>query len=123
MSRQHGIEVELATGSAPWVVTEERSLCLYRVAQEALQNAAKHSGCSRIDVELEAQHGLLQMRVRDLGRGFDVNHYEAGLGLASMRERMRMVGGTLEIHSTQGQGTEIVTRVQTSAIAQTASAD
>jgi PAS domain S-box-containing protein len=123
MSRQHAIEVELVSGSAPWVVTEERSLCLYRVAQEALKNAAKHSGCSRIDVELEAQHGQLQMRVRDFGRGFDVNNYEAGLGLASMKERMRMVGGALEIRSTPGQGTEIVTRVETSAIAHTASAD
>jgi PAS domain S-box-containing protein len=123
MSRQQGIEVELVAGSAPWVVTEERSLCLYRVAQEALKNAAKHSGCSKIEVELEPQHGLLQMRVRDFGRGFDVNNYEAGLGLASMRERMRMVGGTLEIRSTPGQGTEIVTLVEASAIAHTASAD
>jgi PAS domain S-box-containing protein len=123
MSRQHAIEVELFTGSAPWVVTAEKSLCLYRVAQEALKNAAKHSGSSKIAVELEAQHGFLQLRVRDNGQGFDVNHYEPGLGLASMRERMRMVGGTLEIHSSRGQGTEIVTRVEVSVVVQSASAD
>lgn len=123
MSRQHAIEVELFTGSVPWVVTEERSLCLYRVAQEALKNAAKHSGSTKIQVELELHHSLLQLRVRDNGQGFDVNNYEPGLGLASMRERMRMVGGSLEIHSTPGQGTEIVTRVEVSAVAQPASAD
>jgi len=105
------------------VVTEERSLCLYRVAQEALKNAAKHSGSAKIQVELEVHHGLLELKVRDKGQGFDVNNYEPGLGLASMRERMRMVGGTLEIHSTPGQGTEIVTRVEVSDVAQPASAD
>ncbi len=123
MSRQHSIEVELFTGKVPWLVTEERSLCLYRVAQEALKNAAKHSGSSKIQVELEVQYGLLQLKVRDDGQGFDVNNYEPGLGLASMRERMRMVGGTLEIHSTPGHGTEIVSRVEVSAMAQQASAD
>jgi PAS domain S-box-containing protein len=123
MSRQHAIEVELFTGSAPWVVTAEKSLCLYRVAQEALKNAAKHSGSTKIAVELESQHGFLQLRVRDNGQGFDVNNYEPGLGLASMRERMRMVGGTLEIHSARGEGTEIVTRVEVSVVVQSASAD
>jgi PAS domain S-box-containing protein len=123
MSRQHAIEVELFTGTSPWVVTAEKSLCLFRVAQEALKNAAKHSGSSKIEVGLEALHGMLQLRVRDNGRGFDVNNYEPGLGLASMRERMRMVGGTLEIHSARGRGTEIVTRVEVSVVAQSASAD
>ncbi len=123
MSRQHAIEVELFTGSSPWVVTAEKSLCLYRVAQEALKNAAKHSGSSKINVELEAQHGVLQLKVKDNGQGFDVNNYEPGLGLASMRERMRMVGGTLEIHSSRSGGTEIVTRVEVSLLAQSASAD
>ncbi len=123
MSRQHAIEVELFTGSAPWVVTAEKSLCLYRVTQEALKNAAKHSGSSKIHVSLEAQHGFLQLRVRDNGQGFDVNNYEPGLGLASMRERMRMVGGTLEIHSSREQGTEIVMRVEVSVVVQSASAD
>jgi len=123
MSRQHAIEVELFTGTSPWVVTAEKSLCLYRVAQEALKNAAKHSGSSKIEVGLEALHGMLQLRVRDNGRGFDVSNYEPGLGLASMRERMRMVGGTLEIHSARGQGTEIMTRVEVSVVVQSASAD
>jgi PAS domain S-box-containing protein len=123
MSRQHTIEVELFASNTPWVVTAEKSLCLYRVAQEALKNAAKHSGGSMIKVELEAQHGSLQLKVSDNGKGFDVNNYEPGLGLASMRERMRMVGGTLEIHSSRGAGTEIVTRVEVSVLAQSASAD
>jgi len=123
MSRQHAIEVELSASNAPWAVTAEKSLCLYRVAQEALKNAAKHGGGSMIKVELEAMHGFLQLKVSDNGKGFDVNNYEPGLGLASMRERMRMVGGTLEIHSSWGRGTEIVTRVEVSAMAQSASAD
>jgi PAS domain S-box-containing protein len=123
MSRQHAIEVELFTGNTPWVVTAEKSLCLYRVAQEALKNAAKHSGSSKIKVELGAQHGFLELKIRDNGQGFDVSNYEPGLGLASMRERMRMVGGALEIHSARGEGTEIVTRVEVSVVVQSASAD
>ncbi len=123
MSKQHGIDVDLSAEGIPWNVTEERSLCLYRVAQEALKNAAKHSGSAKIDVELEARHGVLQMKVKDYGRGFDLNNYEAGLGIASMRERMRMVGGVLEIHSRPGRGTEIVTQVEASVMAQPASAD
>jgi PAS domain S-box-containing protein len=123
MSEQHGIDVELVVGRMSWMITEEQSLCLYRVAQEALKNAVKHSGSGKIEVELQAQNGMLQMTVRDYGQGFDVNKYEPGLGLASMRERMRMVGGTLEIHSTPGLGTEIVTQVEVSAVAHPASAD
>jgi PAS domain S-box-containing protein len=123
MSRQHAIEVDLFASNTPWVVTAEKSLCLYRVAQEALKNAAKHSGGSMIKVELEVLHGFLQLKVSDNGKGFDVNNYEPGLGLASMRERMRMVGGSLEIHSSRGAGTEIVTRVEVSVLVQSASAD
>jgi len=111
VARQHGVEVNLQAGVIPGEVSEERALCLYRVAQEALNNAVKHSGSPTIDVELAAIPNMLQLKVRDHGAGFDVNHHAAGVGLASMRERIRMAAGKLHISSKPGQGTEIVTEV------------
>lgn len=111
MSRQHGLEVNLTTRAIPPNLNEEKSLCLYRVAQEALKNAVKHSGTEKIEINVEGQAGALEMRVRDYGCGFDANRCDAGLGLASMRERLRMAGGSLEVRSEIGRGTEIVMRV------------
>lgn len=99
MSRQHGIEVNLIANPMPENISQDRALCLYRVTQDALKNAVKHSGAPRIEVELAAEDGLRRMLVRDDGQGFDVNHYHPGLELASMRERLRMIGGVLDVRS------------------------
>ena len=123
VSRQHGMEVKLQIGTIAGELTEERALCLYRVAQEALQNAAKHSGATVIQVELASSEAMLRMKIKDDGCGFDVNHYQPGLGLASMRERLRMASGKLQVNSRPGQGTEIVTEVGLEQIARHASAD
>ena len=122
VSRQHGMEVNLQAGTIPGEVSEERALCLYRVAQEALNNAVKHSGSARVEVELNAVASVLQLKVKDHGMGFDVNHHAAGVGLASMRERIRMAAGKLQIISKPGQGTEIVTEVAMEQVAKHASA-
>ena len=111
VARQHGVEINLQAGVIPGEVSEERALCLYRVAQEALNNAVKHSGSPTIDVELAAILNMVQLRVKDHGTGFDVNHHAPGVGLASMRERIRMAAGRFHISSKPGQGTEIVTEV------------
>jgi len=85
---------------------------LYRVAQEALNNIAKHAGAQAVVITLEASAGELVLRVRDDGRGFDAGKSFPGhLGLLSMRERAASVGGVIAISSAPGKGTEITIRV------------
>jgi PAS domain S-box-containing protein len=91
-------------------VPQEISLCLFRVLQEALQNAAKHSGAKRVEVQLAGNSGEIHLVVSDSGSGFDVNApgRSRGLGLTSMQERVRLVGGTIAIESTPQAGTTIL---------------
>jgi signal transduction histidine kinase len=85
---------------------------LYRIAQEALQNAAKHARAHTIELTLERLESELILRVRDDGRGFNPKRTFPGhLGLHSMRERMAAVGGDLEIRSSRGRGTSIYARL------------
>jgi PAS domain S-box-containing protein len=88
---------------------QEISLCLFRVLQEALNNAAKHSGVKRIEVQLAEKSGELHLIVTDSGRGFDIEaaRQGRGLGLTSMQERVRLVGGTIAIESKPMGGTAI----------------
>jgi len=91
----------------------EIGLCLFRVLQEALHNAAKHSGVKRIEVDLHEEAGEIHLIVRDSGRGFDVEAVKQGkgLGLTSMCERVRLVNGTIAIVSKPMGGTTIHVRV------------
>jgi signal transduction histidine kinase len=88
------------------------SLCLYRVAQEALRNVARHSSASSVEVELRAVGGGLELAVHDNGVGFDPIRKQArpSLGLAGMRQRLSLVDGELLIDSAPGGGTSIVAR-------------
>ena len=92
--------------------TQALSLCLYRVAQEALRNVARHSGASSVEVELRAVGGKLELAVEDNGVGFDPTRKQArpSLGLAGMRQRLFLVDGELLIDSAPGNGTSIVAR-------------
>jgi PAS domain S-box-containing protein len=86
---------------------------LFRVLQEALHNATKHSGMKRIEVQLREDSGEIHLIIRDSGKGFDVEAalQGKGLGLTSMRERVRLVNGTLFIESKPMGGTTIHVRV------------
>src|SRR5262245_31575912 len=84
---------------------------IYRVAQEALVNAARHSGANRIEVNLERQGDAVVLLVTDNGRGFTFADESKGLGLSGMRERALLVGGALEIDSRPGKGTTVKLRV------------
>ena len=88
------------------------SLCLYRVAQEALRNVARHSGAKSVEIGLRAVGGGLELAVRDNGVGFDPTRKQGrpSLGLAGMRQRLALVDGELLINSTPGGGTSIVAR-------------
>ena len=111
-ARQHNIEVDFSSAGVPSVVPPEIGLCLFRVLQEALQNAVKHSGASRIDVRVSAGDGRIHLSVSDAGAGFDVaeSRRRRGLGLLSMDERLKIVGGSLTIDSAPGRGTRIEAR-------------
>jgi signal transduction histidine kinase len=87
-------------------VADDTALCVFRVAQEALQNAIKHSGAGRIDVRLGATPSLLTLRVADDGCGFDpAASGHTGIGLLTMRERVELLRGSLRIVSKPGGGT------------------
>lgn len=92
----------------------ERRLVLYRVVQEAVSNALRHSGTSSVSVRLEEAGGRARAVVEDRGRGFDpeaVDERSGGLGLIGMEERVSAVGGRLEIDSEKGRGTRVVAEV------------
>lgn len=95
------------------VVPFEIGINLFRVLQEAVHNVVKHSGMKRIEVLLREGSGEIQLIVRDSGRGFDVDAalQGKGLGLTSMRERVRLVNGTIAISSKPMGGTTIHVRV------------
>jgi signal transduction histidine kinase len=84
------------------------TLCLFRIVQEALQNAVKHGSARKVSVDLAGDPKGLTLAIADDGVGFDVNALSAkGLGLVSMQERLEPLGGTLEIHSRPGAGTRL----------------
>jgi PAS domain S-box-containing protein len=113
LSEQHQAEIDFRDMAMPRSVPKEISLCLFRVLQEALQNAMKYSGVRHIKVELRGTEGEIQLTVSDLGIGFDPQDaiHRRGLGLISMRERMQLVSGEISIKSQPGAGTTIHARV------------
>lgn len=113
----HGLDVEFSGCELPAGFPGDSAVCLYRVAQEALRNAAYHSGSRRAKVELSSDQGYVRLRLTDWGCGFDVDRArrKGGLGLISMQERLQSVHGTLQIVSRAGGGTEITAEVPQSA--------
>jgi signal transduction histidine kinase len=108
---RHGIEVGLQVCQEPDVPLPVKE-ALYRIAQEALQNAVKHARPNRLDVRLTCAPDSLRLEVCDNGVGFDpLALYPGHLGLRSMRERATRVGGTLDIESVPDGGTQVRARV------------
>jgi signal transduction histidine kinase len=109
LRRAYGREIGLEVAGTPDLPMAAATDVL-RIAQEALQNALRHSGAERVAVRLEAGDGRVVLSVADEGRGFD-SHAPAlrsrRLGLTSMEERARALGGTLEISSEPGEGTTV----------------
>jgi PAS domain S-box-containing protein len=88
-------------------VSSDVTLCLYRIAQEALNNALRHSHSPVAAVVISRLQNTFYMVVQDAGIGFDSTRNSPGLGLLSMRERVGLLNGTFRLHSTPGRGTEI----------------
>ena len=110
------LSVAFSHQDVPVKIDHEIALCLFRVAQEALTNAAKHSAAAHVWVDLTGWPFGLVLTVTDDGKGFDVDAVpNTGLGLISMRERVESVGGVLEIHATPASGTRLRVTVRTRA--------
>jgi two-component system sensor histidine kinase UhpB len=108
---QHGIDVRLETRGRPDSLGDDQQLVVYRVAQEALANVARHSQARHVHVTLVASGGGVDLCVRDDGVGFPSAMRPTGLGLNGMAERARLVGGELNVRSSPGEGTTVILHV------------
>jgi PAS domain S-box-containing protein len=113
LSEQQKVEINFVSENVPATVPQDVSLCLFRVLQEALHNAVKYSSVDRFEVELRGTSAAVHLTVRDSGIGFDAESAMrgGGLGLTSMRERLRLVDGELSIDSQPRLGTTVFARV------------
>jgi PAS domain S-box-containing protein len=112
LSDLHGVTIGFEADHITERLPDEISLCLFRVLQEALQNALKHSGSRQVQVSLRGGARQIELTIVDEGVGFDQRAARTrGLGLTSMRERMKLVDGELSIDSKPGAGTTVSARV------------
>jgi PAS domain S-box-containing protein len=111
--KQQKVEIDFKAHDLPSPLSPDISLCLFRVLQESLHNAAKHSGVWRFEVQLWGMSGDIHLTVRDSGAGFDQKAAKEsrGLGLISMEERLKLLKGTFSIESQPKRGTTIHARV------------
>jgi PAS domain S-box-containing protein len=109
-SSRTGIEVDVRGEIGDGRLDATGEIALYRVAQEALSNVARHAAARRVLIELRSQKGAFRYAVRDDGRGFDSSRAarSGGLGLVSMRERLEALGGSLVVRSSGRRGTEVI---------------
>ncbi len=113
LSEKTKIEIVFRDAGIPHTLSKEVSLCLFRVLQEGLQNAVKHSGVRSFTVDLQGTEESIELTVADTGNGFEEQEAftRHGLGLISMRERLQLVNGELSVKSQPGAGTTIRARV------------
>jgi len=104
-----GIRVDFTSTEIPRSVHPDTALCVFRIIQEGLRNFKKHSGAEEAKVNLKMTAERLEITVRDEGHGFDLQGLDKneGLGIRSMEERARSLGGKFEIHSESGKGTTL----------------
>jgi PAS domain S-box-containing protein len=109
LSARHPLEVVLSERGFGTDLGTEAASCLYRVAQESLSNVVKHSGGRRVTVRLSGTPQAVRLTIRDMGKGFDVEaaRQRQTLGLTSMEERIRLLGGTFSLRSRPGTGTVV----------------
>lgn len=117
--RHSGVTIDATFRGPLDALDGPRRLTFYRVAQEALANAIRHSGASVVRLRLVAEPDRVQLVVEDEGRGFDVNaaSQARGLGLTSMEERVKLLHGRLEFTSIPGRGTQLRAEIPLPALA------
>jgi two-component system sensor histidine kinase UhpB len=112
LNRNSNLEVSFTSDASTYSdLSTDAQLVVYRVAQEALSNAAQHSGAESVQVTLSRMAGTVELTVTDDGRGFTFDQASRGLGLGGMRERALLVGGDLRIESRPNVGTRVRLRV------------
>jgi two-component system sensor histidine kinase UhpB len=102
-----GLNASFTCDDDPSGLDPDLQLVIYRVSQEAIGNAVRHSGASRVEVTLARKDGRFELSVADDGSGFTFEQATSGLGLGGMRERALLVGGELDIESRPGHGTTV----------------
>ena len=108
-THREGIAVHYQVETIPPMIAKDVAICFYRIVQEGLRNVAKHAKTKKVAVSLSGKDDSLYLTIKDQGKGFDHKQAESklGLGLASMRERIRLIRGDISIESQPGQGTVI----------------
>ena len=119
-STRHGIAIDFAHESVPASLPSEAALCLFRVTEESLTNIAKHSQAKSARVQVNRSSDGLHLTIEDAGTGFDLESLErrAGLGFVSMRERLRVLRGTVRVDSAPSRGTRIEVWVPAASLVQ-----
>jgi signal transduction histidine kinase len=111
-TKDTGIPAKFTSNNANYALPAEKENALLRVCQEALTNVQRHARASQVEVSLGFENDMVTLSVRDDGSGFDPEApRENRFGLISMRERVRLLGGTLEIKSEKGKGTSLEVRI------------
>jgi PAS domain S-box-containing protein len=108
---KHQMAITLKADKNDTLLLPEVALCLFRVSQEALSNIVRHSGAKSAEIDLSVVDGVAKLQIRDEGVGFEVNSPASGIGLVSMRERLRMIGGDFSVESCRNKGTVITAAV------------
>jgi PAS domain S-box-containing protein len=113
VSERHGVAIGFEHASLPASLQPDVALCLFRITEEGLANIVKHSGAASARVEVRFDSGDIHLTIEDAGVGFDARILERkpGLGFVSMRERLRLVRGTIDVRSTPQHGTRLEVRV------------
>jgi signal transduction histidine kinase len=106
-----GMRIDFAARDVPEDIDRRVAFCLYRVCQESLRNISKHAQAQDVTVVLSGDGESLELTVIDAGIGFDTARQKPGLGTQSMKERVRLVHGTVSIDSQPGHGTRVVVKV------------
>jgi PAS domain S-box-containing protein len=106
---QHSIEVDFVEENMPCDIPREVALCLFRITQEALQNVKRHSRADSAEVRVEGREQKIYLSISDTGLGFDssVDATQRGIGIRSMEERVRLLGGQFALYSQHLEGTKI----------------
>jgi signal transduction histidine kinase len=124
-SQTFSLRVDLSADEIPQQIPQDAGLCLFRIAQESLRNIARHASAGQARVRVRHMGGGLQLTVTDNGVGFDPegNRSGASLGLASMHQRVALLGGELKIDSKLAEGTTISAWVPITGLSEPARAD
>ncbi len=106
-----GIPVKCELEELPERLPADTETTLYRIAQEALTNAARYAGASRVDLSSSRNGQSLQFRIQDDGAGFNSSRFGSGLGLLGMRERADMLNAAFDLQTSLGNGTQITVAI------------